>query len=103
MYDIVNRMVKHSLLLDRIFQALSDPTRREILQRIKLSENLTVTDIAGAYSMSLPAVSKHLKVLEDAQLVKRKQSGKEFSFSTISSSFKIASAFFVFFDTTSQS
>jgi len=66
--------------LDFIFQSLADPTRREILERIS-EHDLTVTDIAKPYNMSLPAVSKHLKVLERAHLVIRKKIGREYLFS----------------------
>ncbi len=73
-------MVKHMLHLDRIFHAFSDATRREILLRIYSSKNLTVTEIASAYRMSLPAISKHLRVLEDAGLIKRIKKGKTYTF-----------------------
>ena len=51
--------------LDTAFQALADPTRRAILARLALGET-NVTDLAKPFAMSLPAVSKHLKVLERA-------------------------------------
>ena len=56
--------------LDRTFSALADPTRRAILARLAGGE-ATVTDLAAPFSMSLPAVSKHLKVLERAGLIAR--------------------------------
>jgi DNA-binding transcriptional ArsR family regulator len=56
------------------FQALADPTRRRILQRLMDGE-ATVLEIAGPLPMSQPAVSKHLKVLEVAGLVQRRQDG----------------------------
>jgi DNA-binding transcriptional ArsR family regulator len=56
--------------LDRIFSALSDPTRRAILARLA-SGDASVTDLAEPFAMSLPAVSKHLKVLERAGLIVR--------------------------------
>ena len=61
-------MVK--LSLDAAFSALSDPTRRAILARLALGET-SVTDLARPFAMSLPAVSKHLKVLERAGLITR--------------------------------
>jgi len=61
-------MVK--LTLDAAFSALSDPTRRAILARLALGET-SVTEIAKPFAMSLPAVSKHLKVLERAGLIAR--------------------------------
>lgn len=56
--------------LSTTFAALADPTRRAILARLALGE-ATVTELAEPFSMSLPAVSKHLKVLEKAGLVAR--------------------------------
>jgi len=61
-------MVK--LSLDSTFAALSDPTRRAILARLALGET-SVTELAKPFAMSLPAVSKHLKVLERAGLIAR--------------------------------
>src|ERR1700733_9008143 len=52
------------------FAALSDPTRRAILARLALGET-SVTDLAEPFEMSLPAVSRHLKVLEKAGLISR--------------------------------
>ncbi len=56
--------------LDRTFGALADPTRRGILARLKSGE-ASVTELAEPFEMSLPAVSKHLKVLERAGLIAR--------------------------------
>jgi len=56
--------------LDRVFAALADPTRRAILARLSLGE-ATVNDIAAPIPISLPSVSKHLKVLEGAGLISR--------------------------------
>ena len=56
--------------LDRTFAALADPTRRAILARLAGGE-ATVTELAEPFAMSLPAVSKHLKVLERAGLIAR--------------------------------
>jgi DNA-binding transcriptional ArsR family regulator len=56
--------------LDRTFAALADPTRRAILARLT-SGQASVTELAAPFAMSLPAVSKHLKVLERAGLVAR--------------------------------
>jgi DNA-binding transcriptional ArsR family regulator len=58
------------LSLDQAFAALSDPTRRAILARLALGET-SVTELANPFEMSLPAVSKHLKVLERAGLISR--------------------------------
>lgn len=56
--------------LSATFSALADPTRRAILARLALGET-SVTELAEPFSMSLPAVSKHLKVLEGAGLIVR--------------------------------
>jgi DNA-binding transcriptional ArsR family regulator len=56
--------------LDRTFAALADPTRRAILSRLVHGE-VSVTELAEPFEMSLPAVSKHLKVLERAGLIAR--------------------------------
>ena len=56
--------------LDATFAALADPTRRAILARLALGE-ATVGDLAEPFAMSQPAISKHLKVLERAGLVRR--------------------------------
>ena len=56
--------------LSRVFAALADPTRRDIVARLA-SGDATVGELAGPYRVTLQAVSKHLKVLEDAGLVSR--------------------------------
>jgi DNA-binding transcriptional ArsR family regulator len=60
--------------LDRIFHALSDPTRRSIL-RSAAQEERTVGAIARPYRSSLAAISKHIRVLEDSGLVTRRKEG----------------------------
>ena len=62
--------------LDATFSALADPTRRAILARLALGET-SVMELAKPFAMSLPAVSKHLKVLERAGLITR---GREAQF-----------------------
>jgi DNA-binding transcriptional ArsR family regulator len=56
--------------LDHVFGALADPTRRAILARLALGE-VTVGELAAPFEMSLPAVSKHLRVLETAGLIRK--------------------------------
>lgn len=56
--------------LSRIFRALADPTRRAILERLAQGE-ATVSELADPFEMTMPAVSKHLKVLEQAGLITR--------------------------------
>lgn len=56
--------------LDQAFSALADPTRRDIVARLSASD-ATLTELAEGYEVSVQAVSKHLRVLEDAGLVSR--------------------------------
>jgi DNA-binding transcriptional ArsR family regulator len=58
--------------LSRVFAALADPTRRDIVARLSAGD-ATVGQLAAPYDVSMQAVSKHLKVLEDAGLVSRSQ------------------------------
>ena len=62
---------------DRIFHALSDSTRRSILLRLVQGE-LSVTELAKPYDMTLAGVSKHLKVLEEAQIVQKTKCGRSY-------------------------
>lgn len=62
--------------VDRIFRALADSTRRDIVRRTLLGE-ATVSELAGAYDMSWAAVQKHISVLEGAQLVTKEVRGRE--------------------------
>lgn len=57
-------------LLDRTFAALGDPTRRAIVERLAAGE-ATVLELAAPFEISLPAISRHLKVLESAGLIER--------------------------------
>ena len=69
-------MVKYSSRsLDRTFAALADPTRRQILAHLARG-NKRVTHLARPHAMSLPAVSKHLRVLEKAGLLRRRRYGR---------------------------
>jgi DNA-binding transcriptional ArsR family regulator len=62
--------------LDRTLLALADPTRRAILERLTHGET-RVTKVAEPFAMSLNAVSKHIRTLERARLVKRRRAGRE--------------------------
>jgi DNA-binding transcriptional ArsR family regulator len=62
-------------MLDRTFAALADPTRRGILECLAKGDRC-VTDLARPHRMSLPAVSKHLRVLERAGLIHRRRDGR---------------------------
>lgn len=56
--------------LNKTFAALADPTRRAILERLTTGKK-TVTELAEPFDMTMPAVSKHLQVLEEARLIRR--------------------------------
>lgn len=62
--------------LDAIFAALADPTRRAIVARLAAGE-ATVLELADPFDISLPAVSRHLKVLEHAGLIARRREGRQ--------------------------
>jgi DNA-binding transcriptional ArsR family regulator len=62
--------------LDRTLTALGDTTRRAIVQRLSQGD-ARVTDLARPFAMSLNAVSKHIRILERARLVKRRRDGRE--------------------------
>ena len=63
-------------MLDRVFSAVSDATRRAILARLAESD-ARVTDVASAFPISLNSTSKHIRVLEGAGLVRRRVRGRE--------------------------
>ena len=71
-------MVKRSPDLNAVFRCLADPTRRDILRRVSHKE-FSITNIAAGYErqMSLAAVSKHLRVLEGARLVRKRREGRQ--------------------------
>ncbi|MFN8457734.1 MAG: metalloregulator ArsR/SmtB family transcription factor [Anaerolineae bacterium] len=69
-------MVNYSVQsLDTTFAALADPTRRAILARLSRGE-ATVTELATPFKVSLPAISKHLRILERAGLLAREKEGR---------------------------
>ena len=69
-------MVNTQTSLDQTLMALADPTRRAILQRLSQGE-ARVTELAHPFDMSLNAVSKHIRILERADLVRRRTAGRE--------------------------
>lgn len=70
-------MVKYQeASLDRTFQALADPTRRALLARLSARESVSVSDLAEPFEMTLPAVMKHIAVLEEARLIARRKVGR---------------------------
>ena len=74
-------MVVHSALssaeLDRLFHALADATRRDIVTRVMRGEGASVSALAARYDMSFAAVQKHVAVLEGAGLVTKQVQGRE--------------------------
>jgi DNA-binding transcriptional ArsR family regulator len=73
----LNQMVQHSSLdLDRILGAVSDPTRRAILDRLSRGP-ARISDLAQPFSMSLTGFCKHVRVLEEARLVRRTRRGRD--------------------------
>jgi len=71
---IVNRRVRYSTL-DRTFSALSDPTRRGMLERLSLGP-ATVSELAAPAKISLPGALKHVRILEEANLVTSEKRGR---------------------------
>lgn len=72
-----NVVVNNQQRITAVFAALADPTRRRIVQRLSQEGEIRVTTLAQPFRMSLPAISRHLRVLENAQLIKRQRRGRE--------------------------
>jgi DNA-binding transcriptional ArsR family regulator len=73
---ILNTMVKSQEQITAIFGALADPIRRRILTRLSSSGEGPVTALAKPFGVSLPAISRHLRVLEEARLIERRREGR---------------------------
>lgn len=72
----LNHMVEQqTIVLDRVFHALADPTRRAMLKRLASGER-RIGELASPFSMSLAAASKHVRVLEQAGLIRRRVEGR---------------------------
>lgn len=69
-------MVEYTVHLDSIFGSLADPTRRDILSQVARHEH-SVGELVAKYDMSFAAISKHLKVMEKARLIKKRKEGKK--------------------------
>ena len=69
-------MVNYSDRLDRVFGALVSPARRAILQRLAQTDSASISELAQPIEMTLPAVMKHLDVLEEARLITRAKAGR---------------------------
>jgi DNA-binding transcriptional ArsR family regulator len=68
-------MVKQDILLDKLFHALADPTRRAMLASLGQAER-NIGELAAPHAMSFTAASKHVRVLEEAGLVRRRVEGR---------------------------
>ena len=73
---MLSSMVNHQARLDRTFAALVDPTRRAILAQLERRDSASISELAAPFAIKLPAVMKHLDVLEDAGLVSRAKAGR---------------------------
>ena len=69
-------MVNYQERLDRTFAALVDPTRRAILAQLERRDSASVSELAEPFAIKLPAVMKHLDVLDAAGLIARSKSGR---------------------------
>lgn len=76
MDQIHNNMVMNSQHLDRVFSALADPTRRGILTGLAAGER-NVRQLTASFGISQPAISRHLRVLAAADLIRREKRGRE--------------------------
>jgi DNA-binding transcriptional ArsR family regulator len=72
---IVNLMVQYPTTVDRAFAALADPTRRAVLERLG-SGSATISELAEPFGMSLTGMKKHIRLLEEAQLVTTEKVGR---------------------------
>ena len=100
---ILNQMVNYQSIpheehLNLLFHSFADPTRRQIMERL-LQKDLTINEIAQPYDMSLPAVSKHLKILEKAQLIIRQKKGREHTIHINPATFTTLSEYITFYTT----
>lgn len=68
-------IIQKAARTDRAFHALADPTRRKILEQLSKDER-TVMDLVDQFTISQPAVTKHLNVLEEAGLISRRKAGR---------------------------
>lgn len=86
---IFNCMVESNVQLDQLFTALSSTTRRSILTQVAKAE-LSIGEIVVHYNLTFAAISKHIKVLEAANLISKRRRGKEHVVVIVPSSLYIA-------------
>ena len=75
-WQILHQMANYFKQLDRTFAALADPTRRAILAQLERQDSASVSELARPLAIKLPAVMKHLDVLDDAGLITRSKAGR---------------------------
>jgi DNA-binding transcriptional ArsR family regulator len=68
-------MVQYQLTIDRAFEALADPTRRAVLERLGAG-SATISELAEPFAMSLTGMKKHIRLLEEAELVTTEKIGR---------------------------
>jgi DNA-binding transcriptional ArsR family regulator len=93
---MLNRMVEDVELLDRVFGSLADPTRRAMVRMLAGGE-LSVGELAEPFAMSFAGASKHVRVLEEAGLVRRTVQGRRHSCSLVATRLAEADAWFDFY------
>lgn len=89
-------IIPHNPSIDIVFHALSDPTRRDILERLS-QKNLTMSEVAHSYDFSFPTITKHVAVLQKAKLVKKEKRGRENMLSLKYENLKVASDYVAFY------
>jgi DNA-binding transcriptional ArsR family regulator len=81
--------VPHPAVVDRVFRALSDPTRRDVLERLT-SRPASTSELAAPYDMALPSFLEHLKVLEGSGLVRSRKAGRVRTYELAPEQMKVA-------------
>ncbi len=89
-------MVMNEQILDLVFNALADPTRRAMLAQLSKGES-NISALASPFKMSQPAISKHMRVLEKAGLIERTRKGREHIISIAPAPAKQASDWIAFY------
>lgn len=84
-----HQQMPHPAVVDRIFRALSDPTRRNVLERLT-SRSASVSELAAPYGMALPSFIEHLKVLEGSGLVRSHKAGRVRTYELAADQLKLA-------------
>ena len=80
---------RESAFADKVFAALADRTRRDILTQVS-ERRRSISELAQHYSMTLPAVSKHVSALEDAKLLRKEKEGRTFMCTIVPETFTVA-------------